>query len=852
MDVSRIVVSALVMLMTWPYPVAADSKADLHAACEKGDVERVRLLLNDADANAANEHGETPLMLAAKTGNFELCRALLWAGARATTSDNSGKKVRDHLKMESAGISPVNLLLRCYAYVQTHGIPARTRPSRPELVIISDNFIDHDNRDLKARYWVNQAELKGKAGVDDDQNGFVDDVHGWNASADEPLRVPLLANVADKAQEDLLRRFVTLLNRDDDPGYGGDEWKDQTLEDLEGAYENPLVRQLGFDVLEESGVDLDDRVFTRMLAAASHGTHVAGIVLKSSGGKALLHGMMHGRFQMPKEARSELVNLARRLAPRTISYEQFLLKMRQSLLDNALKEGRRRSAYLRTTGAGVVNMSWGQTKTFFLRTAMQLQNIYREHGLDPDSIDSYTCPAGLDLCGDLGFELLVNAAAELALLFHENPDVIFVVSAGNDAEDNDEELPSPAYLSRFFPNVITVASVDEDNELSSFSNYGSASVQVAAPGEKILSTLIASQQGFMSGTSMASPAVAGVAARIRAAHPRLTAADVRLILERSVNKLGNLESEVASGGVMDAEAALALAADWTAGSRADLTLAALARPRKPVDEGILASEKDEGTNGHRSGEVSATAEDKGARVTAIGGFADQWRVVMKHGIGFLRQVVHPVGELPIGWIRDKWNDGWEITSIGGENEHWRVVMSHTGKPGREQKLVGLDFDTGSLDDLQSIGWRITSHAGFVNSWVFVLTRDTGWKEQLYPLPGSFDDSRRKWLHEHLAQGWRITSLAGDDNEKDRSQDSWSVVITRGTNLGEQVFTGPAAWPEAWISANAKNGFQISNCSGFDDHWVVVMTKGSPSLPQTISEGGAWDDAWVQRLWKAEE
>ncbi len=841
---------ALAALSFLASTLQAQTTSGLHEACEKEDVERVRLLLNEADPNAVNARGETPLMLAAKTGNFELCRALIWAGAKANTADKKGKKVREYLNPKEAGITPVNLLLRCYAYVQAHSKQAETKPARPEMVIVSDSFIDYDHRDLKARYWVNAAEAKGKAGVDDDGNGFVDDVYGWNASADEPLRVPLLANVADNIQSKLLSRFVTLYNRTKVPDYREGEWKGETLADLDGSFENPLVRQLGFDVLDSGGIAIDDRTFTKMFTSSSHGTHVAGIVLKHSDGKALLHGMMHGRFQMSKEAVAHLTSLAQELAPRTISYEQFVLKLRQTLLDEALEQGLRRSAYLRTAGAGVMNMSWGQSKSWFLNTAMQLQEIYRMQGMDADSIDRYTCPVGLDLCGDLGFELLVNAAAELALLFHENPNVLFVLSAGNSTEDNDVELSSPAYLSRFFPNVITVASADAENALSSFSNYGLASVQVAAPGENILSTLLSNQEGYMSGTSMAAPAVAGLAAKLRAEHPNLTAADIRLVLERSVRPEKNLRLKISSGGMVDAEAASALATKWTPGSRADLTLAALTVPTKPEEADVLIKEESDEAEEHRAREISTGTRDRnGARLTALGGFADQWRVAMTTGTAFQSQAIHPMGKLPIDWIRPRWEKGWEISSIGGEHDNWRVVMSHTGKAGRAQKLLGLDFDTTSLDDLLSLGWRITSHAGFAKSWVFVLTADTGWQEQLYPLPGPFDAARKKWLTEKLAEGYRITSLAGDDYEQDRSQDCWSLILTRGTAVGNQVFTGPTAWPTEWIAEHEKKGFQISHFCGFGDHWVVVMMQGGADTKTLVNSDTKWDDAWVQQKWK---
>lgn len=853
-SLGKVILSVLALSLGWNNPLqaqtgAGDSEA-LLTAVEKADTDRVRqLLLSSAKPDVRNAKGETPLMLAAKAGSFEMCRALLWAGANANLANKAGKKARDLLKKDAAGFSSVNLLLRCYSFVQEHP-SASTKITRPGLVMISDCFIDHDHKDIKPSYWTNAAEAAGKPGVDDDHNGFVDDIYGWNAAADEPLRAPLMANMADDFNATLLRKFVTLYNRSQVESFdaASTEWKGQKLGDLRKVYENPLVQQLGLDTLQDEDVEIDDLTFTNMLVHASHGTHVAGIVLNASEGKAQVHGMIHGRFQTPKEAITDLTALAHRLAPRTVSYEQFIMQLRKTLLADALKHGARRSAYLRTTGAGVANLSWMQSRKWFTGIASDIKDIYAEHGMDPDSIEHYTCPIGLDLCGDLGLELLVNAAAELALMMHQNPDVLFVLAAGNESEDNDEGFPSPAYLSRFFPNVITVASVDADNDLSEFSNSGTASVQVAAPGEKIFSSFLANQSGYMSGTSMAAPAVAGLAARIRAAHPQLTAVDVRLILERSVTAVESLQDEVATSGVVNPEAALALAAQWQPGSRADLTLAALTPPRAPAEEKIEEEIKEGESPDHTDGELATTAADKGARISALGGFATQWRVIMSTGTDFKQQAAHPVGKLPMDWIKQKWQDGWEITSIGGENEKWRVVMS-TGTGGHEQKLLGLDFDPSSIDQLRSIGYHITGHAGFSTSWVFVLTAGTGWKDQRYHLPGPWNDERRRWISDNLKAGYRITSLAGDEYAKDHAKDAWSIVMTQGTAYGDQVLTGPSAWPQDWITQHEKKGYRITHCTGYDDHWVVVMTQGTALAKQTPSTGAAWDDDWVQEQWK---
>lgn len=89
----------------------------------------------------------------------------------------------------------------------------------------------------------------------------------------------------------------------------------------------------------------------------------------------------------------------------------------------------------------------------------------------------------------------------------KDAEIAFVAAAGNFGTNNDEKPEYPASLQ--LSNVVSVAAVDSDNNLASFSNYGEHSVQVAAPGVKITSTFLKNSYKTMSGTSMAAPAIAG-------------------------------------------------------------------------------------------------------------------------------------------------------------------------------------------------------------------------------------------------------------------------------------------------------------------------------------------------------
>jgi len=132
--------------------------------------------------------------------------------------------------------------------------------------------------------------------------------------------------------------------------------------------------------------------------------------------------------------------------------------------------------------------------------------------------------------------------------------ILFVAAAGNNGTDNDKR---PHYPSNYdLPNVISVAATDRTDTLTSFSNFGIKSVHIAAPGRDIESTWLGNAYRDASGTSMAAPHVAGVAALILSAEPNLTVTQLRTRILRSVDKLPALTGKVSSGGRLNAAKAL--------------------------------------------------------------------------------------------------------------------------------------------------------------------------------------------------------------------------------------------------------------------------------------------------------
>ncbi len=165
---------------------------------------------------------------------------------------------------------------------------------------------------------------------------------------------------------------------------------------------------------------------------------------------------------------------------------------------------------LRGENIRVSSNSWGQ-----------------QRGSDPPSA---VLQAAIDAAGDAG--------------------IINIFGAGNDGTNNDVSPFDPASYSS--PSIVAVASSSATDKRSYFSNYGATSVDLAAPGEDILSTSLGSGYEILSGTSMATPHVAGVAALLAQMNPALTVAEIKQILIDNVDQSSAWNNRVVSGGRLNA------------------------------------------------------------------------------------------------------------------------------------------------------------------------------------------------------------------------------------------------------------------------------------------------------------
>jgi subtilisin family serine protease len=132
--------------------------------------------------------------------------------------------------------------------------------------------------------------------------------------------------------------------------------------------------------------------------------------------------------------------------------------------------------------------------------------------------------------------------------------VLFIAAAGNESENNDSNPSYPAnYASE---NVISVGAVDQNGNLAGFSNYGQQTVDIAAPGVSIISTVPGNQYGELSGTSMATPHVSGVVALLASVGSNRSWLDIKNALLGGSVQLSSLSGVIANARALNARIAI--------------------------------------------------------------------------------------------------------------------------------------------------------------------------------------------------------------------------------------------------------------------------------------------------------
>ena len=166
-----------------------------------------------------------------------------------------------------------------------------------------------------------------------------------------------------------------------------------------------------------------------------------------------------------------------------------------------------------------------------------------------NDINIINCSFGGTGCGSTSVSIVKSAIEAV-------PNMFFVIAAGNTTSfseaDNDKVAVYPSQFTKDLDNVISVANTTSSDELNGKSHYGAKSVDIAAPGTDIYSTIPTNSYKVMSGTSMSTPMVTSTVAVMRAINPNISAKEIKETLCSSSDKLSALTGKVISGGRLNA------------------------------------------------------------------------------------------------------------------------------------------------------------------------------------------------------------------------------------------------------------------------------------------------------------
>lgn len=458
------------------------------------------------------------------------------------------------------------------------GLAGLVSAAQAAPVLVIDEGVDLDHSALAQYLNPNSAESSGRSFADDDRDGFVDNILGWNVISNDAVYMPPKIRSFFVEHTAEVSQIFDLYSR----ALHGDAQARQRLRD------NPELMEAGGTLME-----------------LSHGTHVAGIIAKQSRQTARMQSLnvftgsdaeisntpeeegssaslvtpastfspktfikrLHARFAA-RNNDSQTVAAAGSIFDDASQIDQFLGQTRT----DAQTEKVIMTNYVRASGAKVANISLGMAMINIENAGEQIwQDDLTRRGLPKSTPRSSAQQANYIRLVRGVFGIYED---QWNTVFSSNPDVLFVIAAGNDGDGEDVENPGdndvhpviPANASGRFRNVITIAATDDRGAIMDFSNHSPRLVNIGAPGHAIDSLAPGNHMVAMSGTSMASPYVAGVATRLRTIAPRLAATEIRAILEATARPTASLAGKTSTGGMVDAEAAAAEAARRNGGN----------------------------------------------------------------------------------------------------------------------------------------------------------------------------------------------------------------------------------------------------------------------------------------------
>ena len=409
----------------------------------------------------------------------------------------------------------------------------------PVIVGIVDSGVDIEHDDLKSVVWTNKKEIAGN-GIDDDKNGYIDDIHGWNFLGDiTKENVEYERIIKDKSLVDE-KTYLAAKAMNDKKVAEAAQGKARLEQMLVTLAESQVVigKVLGktnYTVEEVNAITSEDAAvlkskadMQRILSYKMPMSELKDVVQKQLDGfLALLNGdnLKTNYRKVVGDNPNDITNT----------------KYGNNNVIGPDKEEARHGTHVAGIVAQVRNNNIGGDGI-----ANNVQILTVRAVPDGDEYDK-DIALGIRYAVDNGAKVINGSFGKAfspqkqwvydAIKYAEKKDVLIVHAAGNDAKDIDynDNFPNDSddKITEFVDNFITVGALNFENGekvVARFSNIGKINVDVFAPGVKIYATTPKNTYSFLQGTSMASPNVAGVAALIRSYYPKLTAKQVKHIL----------------------------------------------------------------------------------------------------------------------------------------------------------------------------------------------------------------------------------------------------------------------------------------------------------------------------------
>ena len=474
---------------------------------------------------------------------------------------------------------------------------ASKQPKRTVLVAVIDGGVDTAHVGLKANLWTNPKEVAGN-GRDDDNNGYADDVHGWNFIGGkdgkevqyDALEITRLYARCTKATEGTSAAKLPVPDAATCKR-ATDEFEKERAENQQLAQQVEQISVVMNRANEILGRAIGDSLTKAKVTAyqpTSAETQQAKMMwLRLSDAGITPKELEDAKEQVETKTK---YGLNPTYDPRPLVGDDYAnTSERRYGNGNVMGPDARHGTHVAGIIGGVRGTQGGvdgiapNVKVMMIRTVPDGD----ERDKDVANAIRYAVDNGaqiINMSFGKGFSP-EKAAVDEAVKYADSKGVLMVHAAGNDGENLAEKpsFPTPAYVGGGKPgNWIEVGASSWkplDSLAAPFSNYGKAQVDVFAPGVDILSTVPGGGYERESGTSMAAPVVSGVAALLMSYYPTLSAADVKRILLESATRYANQRvvrpgaengeqvpfgSLSATGGVVNAYAAVKLAEQMSA------------------------------------------------------------------------------------------------------------------------------------------------------------------------------------------------------------------------------------------------------------------------------------------------